>query len=304
MDSLKETKIEENKSEATINVKEIKKRSMLGEVASRLVLNKGAMFGLIVLVIIILMCIFAPLIAPYDYDAQDMTNRFIRPNSTHIMGTDNLGRDIFSRVLYGGRISLQVGFVATGISAVFGIFLGAISGYYGGRVDNVIMRVLDIFMAIPSLLLAIAISATIGAGIRSAMIAVGISAIPAFARMVRGPILAVKGQEYIEAAKSIDASDGRIIFRHLLPNVMSPIIVQATLRVATSIIDAASLSFLGLGVQPPFPEWGAMLSSSRVYIIDHSYMVTFPGLAIALVVISLNLFGDGLRDALDPRLKD
>lgn len=286
------------------NIKEIKKRSMFGEVVSRLVINKGAMLGLIILLIITTMCLLAPVIAPYDYDAQDISKKFIEPNSEHIMGTDNLGRDIYSRLLYGGRISLQVGFIATGISAFFGIMLGAVSGYYGGKIDNFIMRILDIFMAIPNLLLAIAISAVIGAGITSAMIAVGVSAIPAFARMVRGPILAVKGQEFIEAAKSIDASDIRIIFRHLLPNVLSPIIVQITLRVATSIIDAASLSFLGLGVQPPYPEWGAMLSSSRVYIVDRPYMVTYPGLAIALVVISLNLFGDGLRDALDPRLKD
>ncbi len=293
-----------NQQVKDFNIKEIKKRSMFGEVVSRLVINKGAMLGLSILIIIITMCLLAPVIAPYDYDGQDISKKFIEPNSEHIMGTDNLGRDIFSRLLYGGRISLQVGFIATGISAFFGILLGAVSGYYGGKVDNVIMRILDIFMAIPNLLLAIAISAVIGAGITSAMIAVGVSGIPAFARMVRGPILAVKGQEFIEAAKAIDASDSRIIFRHLLPNVLSPIIVQATLRVATSIIDAASLSFLGLGVQPPYPEWGAMLSASRVYIVDRPYMVTFPGLAIALVVISLNLFGDGLRDALDPRLKD
>lgn len=298
MDNLKEVNLKE------ASIPEIKRRSMFGEVMSRLVINKGAMLGLVILLIITGMCVLAPLIAPYDYDAQDITKKFIEPNSQYIMGTDNLGRDIFSRILYGGRISLQVGFIATGISALFGIILGAISGYYGGKTDNIIMRVLDIFMAIPNLLLAIAISAVIGAGIRSAMIAVGVSAIPAFARMVRGPILAIKEQEFIEAAKSIDASDIRIMFRHLLPNVLSPIIVQITLRVATSIIDAASLSFLGLGVQPPYPEWGAMLSSSRVYIVERPYMVTFPGLAIALVVISLNLFGDGLRDAMDPRLKD
>ncbi len=285
-------------------IHEIKKRSMTGEVLSRLVRNKGAVIGFIIILIVVVACVLAPVIAPYHYDDQDISRKFLEPCADFIMGTDNLGRDIFSRLLYGGRISLQVGFIATGISALFGITLGAISGYYGGKIDNVIMRVLDIFMAIPNLLLAIAISASLGTGIASAMIAVGVSSIPQFARIVRGPILSVKGQEYIEAATAIDASDMRIIFRHLLPNVLSPIIVQITLGVANSIIAAASLSFLGLGVQPPQPEWGAMLSASRVYIVDHSYMVTFPGLAIALLVISLNLFGDGLRDAMDPRLKD
>ena len=285
-------------------IHEIKKRSMTGEVLSRLVRNKGAVIGFIIILIVVVACVLAPVIAPYHYDDQDISRKFLEPCADFIMGTDNLGRDIFSRLLYGGRISLQVGFIATGISALFGITLGAISGYYGGKIDNVIMRVLDIFMAIPNLLLAIAISASLGTGIASAMIAVGVSSIPQFARIVRGPILSVKGQEYIEAATAIDASDMRIIFRHLLPNVLSPIIVQITLGVANSIIAAGSLSLLSLGLQPPQPEWGAMLSASRVYIVDHSYMVTFPGLAIALLVISLNLFGDGLRDAMDPRLKD
>lgn len=287
-----------------VTIPEIKKRSMTGEVLSRLVRNKGAIIGFVIILIVVGACILAPVIAPYDYDAQDTSRKFIEPCAEFIMGTDNLGRDIFSRILYGGRISLQVGFISTAISAVFGITLGAISGYYGGKIDNVIMRVLDVFMAMPNLLLAIAISASLGTGIASAMIAVGVSSIPQFARIVRGPILSVKGQEFIEAAVAIDASDKRIIFRHLLPNVLSPIIVQITLGVAQAIITAASLSFLGLGVQPPYPEWGAMLSSAREYIMNHSYMVTFPGLAIALLVISLNLFGDGLRDAMDPRLKD
>lgn len=281
-----------------------KQRSMFGEVMSRLVRNKKAMLGVTLLIVVITACILAPIIAPYDYDAQNVSIKFTQPNSEYIMGTDNLGRDIFSRLLYGGRITLLVGFVATGISAIFGIVLGAIAGYYGGRTDNMIMRILDIFMAMPQLLLAIAISTVMGPGIKSALIAVGVSATPGFARMVRGPILSIKDQEFVEAARAIDAKDSRIIFKHILPNVLSPIIVQSTLGVATSIIAAASLSFLGLGVQPPYPEWGAMLSSARIYIVDYGYMVTFPGLAIALVVIALNLFGDGLRDALDPRLKD
>lgn len=283
--------------------KEIKKRSMTGEVMSRLIYNKGAMLGTAILLVVVVMCVFAPIIAPYDYDAQDVSLKFLTPSLQHLCGTDNLGRDIFSRLLYGGRISLMIGFVATAIAAVLGIILGAVSGYFGGKADSVIMRVLDVSMALPNLLLAIAISAMMGSGIRSAIIAVGISSTPKFARLIRGPVLSIRNQEFIEAATAIDASNARIIFRHILPNVLSPIIVQCTLSVGNAIIAAASLSFLGLGVQPPYPEWGAMLSSARTYIVDHAYMVTFPGLAIALVVVSVNLLGDGLRDAMDPRLK-
>ncbi|MGI6725697.1 MAG: ABC transporter permease [Christensenellales bacterium] len=201
-------------------------------------------------------------------------------------------------------MSLLIGVVSTAIAAIIGIFLGAISGYYGGKIDNIIMRTLDVFSAIPSLLLAIAISAAMGTGVLNAMLAIGVATMPAFARMVRGPILSVKEQEYVEAARSIDASDARIIFKHVLPNVLSPIIIQITINMAGAILAAASLSFLGLGVQAPVPEWGAMISDARQYVRQYPYLVALPGIAIGAVVLSMNLFGDGLRDALDPRLKD
>jgi ABC-type dipeptide/oligopeptide/nickel transport system permease subunit len=232
-----------------------------------------------------------------------MMAKFQTPGKYHLFGTDNLGRDIFSRILYGGRVSLWIGFASTAMSAFFGILIGLIAGYYGGRIDNVLMRIIDIVVSIPSILLAITISAALGAGVNSAIIAIGVASIPIFARFARAPILQVKNEEYIEAAIAINASSPRIMLRHLLPNILSPLIVQTTVNVAMSILLAAGLSFLGMGVQPPNPEWGAIISTSRPYIVDHSYMVTIPGLAIALTVIGLNLFGDGLRDALDPRLK-
>lgn len=283
---------------------EIKRRGMFAEVMSRVIRNKSVIIGFIILFIVVGACLAAPWIAPYSYDEQNLDAKFQKPSAEHLMGTDNFGRDMFTRILYGGRVSLMVGFVSETFSMLVGTILGAISAYYGGRTDNIIMRILDVFMSMPNLLLAIAISATMGPGIVNAMLAVGISSVPRVARVVRAPILAVKSMEYVEAAQSLHASDLRIIFRHILPNVLSPIIVQTTLGVAAAIIAVASLSFLGLGVQPPTPEWGSLLSTSRVYIRQHSYMATYPGLAIALVVIALNLFGDGLRDSLDPRLKN
>ncbi len=282
----------------------IKRRSMAAEVFGRFITKRIAVTGAVILLIVITLCLLAPVIAPYDYDAQDIMNKFQTPSREHLCGTDNLGRDIFSRLLYGGRISLMVGFITAPAAAIVGTALGAFAAFYGGKTDNIIMRVLDVFMALPQTLMAIAISAMLGAGIKSAIIAVAGANVPRYARPVRGPILAVRNMEYVEAAFAIDAKDPRIIFKHILPNVLSPIIVQITMGVGSAITMAASLSFLGLGVQPPYPEWGAMLSSARVYILDHFYMVTFPGLAIALVVISLNLMGDGLRDAMDPRLKN
>ena len=283
---------------------ETKSRSLWADVVTRLVRNKMAMAGLIILVTVILLCLFANVIFPQGYDVQDVYNKFQGPTKEHPCGTDSLGRDVLVRLLYGGRMSLLVAVVSTAISATIGIILGSFAGFYGGKIDNLIMRFLDIFNSIPNLLMAIAISAALGPGIGNCMLAVGIAAVPGFARTVRGPILAVKEQEYVEAARSIDASDMRIIFKHVLPNVLSPIIVQITMNFAQAILVAASLSFLGLGVQPPTPEWGAMLSQSRQHIRQYPYLVTFPGLAIATVVLSTNLFGDGLRDALDPRLKN
>lgn len=281
-----------------------KRRSMFGEVWVRFLRKPIAVLGGLIIILVTLACILAPVLAPFDYDAQDVTRKFTEPNAEFIFGTDNLGRDVFSRLLYGGRISLMVGFVSASVAAVFGVLLGGVAAFYGKKTDNIIMRILDVFMALPQMLLAIVISAMIGTGIKGAIIAVTIATIPRYAQAVRGPILAIRNQEFVEAATAIDASDARIILRHILPNVLSPIIVQITLGVGSAITMAASLSFLGLGVQPPYPEWGAMISAARVYILDHSYLVTFPGLAIAIVVLALNLLGDGLRDAMDPRWKE
>lgn len=284
--------------------KEIKRRSMAQESLERLLRNKTAMTGLAVLFVIAVLCALAGVICPEGYDAQDMSVKLTAPCREFPLGTDNLGRSMLARILYGGRISLSIGIIATSIATVAGLILGALAGFYGGVVDDIIMRTLDVFHSIPSVLLAIAISSAMGGGIINAMIAVGISSVPAFAKTVRAPILAIKESEFVEAARCIDASNARIIFRHVVPNVLSPLIISMTGQLAGSILIASSLSFLGLGVQAPMPEWGALISASRVYIRDYPYLVTYPGISIACVVISMNLFGDGLRDALDPKLKN
>lgn len=281
----------------------LKKTSQIYDIWGRLVRNKSAMAGLIILLILILTAIFADFIAPYGYDDQVLDDQFIAPCLEHIFGTDNFGRDIFSRVVYGSRISLQVGLISMGVAVILGCIVGSIAGYYTGLVDNLIMRIIDIMLAIPSILLAISIAAALGPGLRNVMIAIAIGSVPQFARIVRASILTVKEQEYIEASRATGASDLRIIVSHILPNCIAPIIVQTTLGVGNAILNAAGLSFIGLGVQPPIPEWGAMLSAARQYIRDYWWMLTFPGLAIMLTVFALNVLGDGLRDALDPRLK-
>ena len=280
-----------------------KRYSFWGETFARLMKNRLAMFGLFVLCVLVLTAIFADLIAPYTYDQMDLLNSCQFPNKAHIFGTDEFGRDIFSRVVYGSRISLKVGFIAVGISVVAGGFLGAVSGYYGGWRDNLIMRAMDVIMSIPATLLAISIAAALGAGLTNLMIATGIASIPTYARIVRASVLGIKEQEFVEAARAVGTSDFTILRKHILPNCLAPIIVQATLGVAFAILTAAGLSFIGLGIEPPTPEWGAMLSNSRTYIRDYSYMCLFPGLAIAITIFSLNVLGDGLRDALDPKLR-
>lgn len=283
--------------------RKVRKNSQLKEIIGRLFCNKAAVFGLVILVILIVCALFADVLAPYDYAAQDLKNRFLTPCLAHPFGTDNLGRDILSRVLYGTRISLTVGLASVCLAAATGIFLGSIAGFYGGQADNVIMRVMDVLLAIPNLLLAISIAATLGNGIPNLILAIGFGAAPTYARIVRASILTLKGQEFVEAARSVGANDLQIIVHHILPNCLAPIIVQMTLGVASAILSTASLSFIGLGIAPPTPEWGSMLSAGRQYIRDAWQVVMFPGAAIMVTIFGLNLFGDGLRDALDPKLK-
>ncbi|MCH4889023.1 ABC transporter permease [Acidaminobacter sp. JC074] len=283
----------------------VKKRSQYADVWRRLKKSRTAMFGIVLILAFIAMAIFADVIADYDNDAikLNVLERLEGPSAKHWFGTDEYGRDIFARIVFGTRISLFVGIISVGIALSIGGTLGAVAGYYGGKLDNIIMRCLDVLLAIPTILLAITIVASLGASILNLMIAVGISNIPGFARVVRAAVLSVKDQEFIEAAKAIGAKDHVIILKHVIPNSLAPIIVYGTLKVATAIMATAALSFIGLGVQPPTPEWGSMLAGGRAYMRDQMYLVMFPGLAIVLTVLSLNLIGDGLRDALDPKLK-
>ncbi|EKB55338.1 MULTISPECIES: nickel transporter permease [Facklamia] len=275
----------------------------LKDIWIRMKRNKLAMMGLVIIIVLVLVAIFADVIAPYGFADQNLANQYQTPNAQHWFGTDELGRDIFSRVVYGSRVSLRVGFISVSISMIIGVAIGAVTGYYGGRVDNSLMRLIDVVQALPDTLLAIAIMAALGPGLTNLMIAVGIAAIPGYARLVRSSVLSLKDQEFVEAARANGSSDYRIILKHIIPNCMAPIIVQATLGVAYAIINAAGLSFIGLGLEPPTPEWGAMLSGGRAYIRDFPHMTLFPGLAIVITILALNLLGDGLRDALDPKLK-
>lgn len=281
-----------------------KRKAKGADLAKALIKNKMSLVGGSIVLIYIILAVLAPLISPYDPYEIDLVNKLQPPSSDHIMGTDDKGRDIFSRILYGSQLSLAVGFVSVFIGALFGIVLGIISGYYGGWVDTIIMRFIDVLLAFPGLLLALAIVSALGPSLINVMIAVGVFSIPTFARIVRGSTLSVKKMEYIDAIRVLGASDLKIIFVHILPNIMSPIIVQGTLRLATSILSVAGLSFLGMGAQPPTPEWGAMLSDGRDFLFTAPHIALFPGIAIALIVLGFNLFGDGLRDALDPRMKN
>ena len=281
----------------------MKSEAGLRDVWRRLRKNHLAMFGLFVVALLLFFALTADIIAPYKYYEQNLMNSFQSPSKEHLLGTDEFGRDILSRIIHGSRISLQVGLIAVGISVVCGGFFGAVAGYYGGRIDNLIMRVMDILLSIPSILLAIAIAAALGPGLYNMMVAVGISSTPQYARIIRGSVLTLRGQEFVEAAKAVGSSDARIILKHIIPNCLAPIIVQSTLGVANAILTAAGLSFIGLGIQPPTPEWGAMLSGGREYIRDYAYMTVFPGLAIMTTILALNFLGDGLRDVLDPKLK-
>lgn len=281
----------------------LKKNSMLRLTLVRLRRNHLAMIGLAIVLTLIFVAVFADYIAPVKYSRQHLRETLQAPNAKYLLGTDEFGRDVLSRLIYGARVSLQVGLVAVSISLLVGGSLGAIAGFYGGKLDNLIMRLMDVQLAVPSTLLAIAIAAALGPGLFNLMIAVGISSVPRFARLLRASVLSVKEMEFVEAARAMGASDFRIIVLHILPNCCAPLIVQATLSVASAILSSASLSFIGLGIQPPYPEWGGMLSSARDYLRSSPYLSMFPGIAIVVTIIALNFIGDGLRDALDPKQK-
>lgn len=265
--------------------------------------NKLALIGTAIVLFFVLLAIFAPWIAPSGIDDQELVKRLQPPSSEHWFGTDDFGRDIFSRVIYGARISLWVGLLSVLGSAIIGSLLGIIAGYYGRVIDTIICRIFDIMLAFPSILLAIAIVAILGPSLRNALIAIAIINIPNFGRLIRSRVLSVKEEEYIMAAKAIGMKDSRILLQHILPNSMAPIIVQGSLAIASAIIEAAALGFLGMGAQPPNPEWGKMLADSKQYLVQAPWTMIFPGIAIMLTVLGFNLMGDGLRDALDPRMK-
>ena len=278
--------------------------SQLLEMWRALIQNKAAVLGLCIIVFLVFLALFGRFIMPYDPNMQDMGNTLAEPSNAHLFGTDQLGRDIFSRVIDGTKISLRVGLSAVAIALSIGTVLGAVAGYRGGKTDTIIMRIMDMFLAIPTELLALAIVASLGPSMANLLIAVTVARIPPFTRIVRSSILSVIDQEYIEAARACGASDFIIIVRHVLPNALGPIIIQATMGVGRMILTAAGLSFIGMGVTPPTPEWGSMLSEGREFMRYSPYITLFPGIAIILTSLSLNLLGDGLRDALDPKLKD
>ncbi len=269
----------------------------------RFLRSRNVMAGSLVLIVVILLVVLAPVISPYEPTQQFRRDRLQPPNAEFLLGTDNLGRDILTRILYGGQVSLQVGIVSVAIGATLGTLLGLLAGYMGGWVDVLIMRFIDMMLAFPGILLALVIIAVLGRNLQNVMIAVGMSSIPVYTRVVRGSALALKQVDFIVAARALGGSSWRIMSRHILPNVLAPIIVVATNGIAGAIIAGAALSFLGLGQQPPNPEWGLMLNEGREFIRVAAWVTTYPGLAIMVTVLSINLLGDGLRDILDPRLK-
>jgi ABC-type dipeptide/oligopeptide/nickel transport system permease subunit len=270
---------------------------------ARLKRNKAAMFGGVLIALYALTALFAPLIAPGDPAAPKLMSALETPSVTHLLGTDELGRDILTRIVHGSRVSLMIAVGVVGVGLLVGVPLGLISGYFGRRIDFFIQRLTDMMLAFPGFLLALALVAVLGVGLENTVISIGISMIPLYIRLVRAQALMVREQVYVEAAKAVGTRHGKTIMRHVLPNVMVPIIVQTSLGMGMAILYAAGLGFLGLGVQPPQPEWGTMLGSGRSYLFNAPHVATFPGIAIFLAVLGFNLFGDGLRDALDPRLK-
>lgn len=266
--------------------------------------NKRAMFGLIFILFLVVIAVFAEYLAPYGMREQDLSNALQSPSAEHWLGTDDLGRDVLSRIIYGTRVSLTVGIAAVALSLVVGSILGVLAGYYKGWLDTLIMRLCDVLLSIPSILLAIAIVASLGSSMQNMILAIGISSIPVFARIVRASVLSVKEQEFIEASKALGATDLRIIFRNIIPNILSPVIVQSSMGVASAILSAVGLGFIGLGLEASIAEWGTMLSAGRGYIRTHYYLTLYPGLMIMLTVLSFNLLGDGIRDAIDPKMRE
>lgn len=284
---------------------DFKARSMFVETWKRLKKNKGAMIGLVIVIILLLLAIFAGVIYDYDTDVigQNYNELLQPPSAKHWFGTDEMGRDLLARIIYGSRASLFISFAAVILACIIGCFFGAIAGYFGGWLDSVIMRLTDILLAIPETLFAITLVAALGANTFTLIISLAIANIAVYCRLLRSSVMTQRGSEHVEAAKAIGAKTSTIIIDHILPNCLAPILVQVTLSVATTILTISGLSFLGLGVSAPMPEWGSLLSSSRSYIREHAYYTIFPGLAIMTTILSLNLLGDGLRDALDPRLR-
>jgi peptide/nickel transport system permease protein len=291
---------------ALARIRRYKKKSQFGTIWKRLKKNRMAIFGLVLFIAMMTVVLSADLYYDYEKDviAQNLSTRFKKPSAEHFLGTDQYGRDVLARVIYGGRISMFVGLATICVSLTCGSIIGATAAYYGGKVDNILMRFMDMFLAIPNTLMAITLVAALGNSIFNLILAMGISQIPRMSRIVRASVLSIIGQEYIEAARAYGAGDARIIFRHILPNAMGPILVQVTQTVARSIITIASLSFIGLGISEPTPEWGAMLSEAKSQLRYYPHLAIAPGVAIVMSVMSLTLLGDGLRDAMDPRLKN
>lgn len=282
-----------------------RKGHMRKEIWRRFCKNKAAVIGLIILTVIVLLAVCADLIVPYEkVIAQSGSERLLAPSATHWFGTDEYGRDLFARVIHGARYSLFIGVATSLIALIVGAVLGASAGYFGGVVDNIICRITDVFLCVPPILLSLAVVAALGANLRNLIIAITVSCIPGNVRLVRSVVMTVAEEDYIEAARSYGTSKARIIFRYVLPNAMGPIIVNTTMSIAGMILSAAGLSFIGMGIQPPSPEWGALLSEAEAYMFTAPYMLLFPGIFIILSALSFNLVGDGLTDALDPKLKD
>jgi len=289
-----------------INTNEVawKKQSRISEIWKQLKKNKAAVISLFVIIAVVLVAIFASVLAPYPYDKQDYSCVYAKPSAEHLLGTDGLGRDLLSRLIYGTRQSLLLGVFSTAVAAVIGVFFGAIAGYYGKWVDNLIMRFFDIYQSIPMFLLCVTLAAVLGPSLKNAALSIGLSMVPGAARMTRASILSVRGNEYIEAARTINASNPHIILKYIIPNAIAPVIVYVTMCIGMNILSGAMLSFIGLGAQPPLPEWGSMISDARAVMRDHGTLALYPGVCVMIVVLAFNLLGDGLRDAMDPRLKN